>query len=49
MGTFLENLAPFALLLILLGGLAIGFQREALRHHRARTADRQASSFVWRA
>lgn len=49
MGTFLENLAPFAFLLILLGGLAIGFLLDSLRHHRARTADRQASSFVWRA
>lgn len=28
---------------------AVGFFLDSLRNHRARTADRQASSFVWRA
>lgn len=48
MGAFLAAL-PFALWLIVIAAGFTALHLEALRHHRARTADRQASSFVWRA
>jgi hypothetical protein len=52
MPTFLTDALPFVPVLIVATVAFIGslsLHLEALRNHRARTADRQASSFVWRA